>query len=91
MEALHPLAAEQLVVNGEARRGGQVVGGVHAGEEAIALVARVAKPGEGVQDTVGVDHQGRAVMLDRRLDDRPLPPLVDSLGDQLQPGGVRHP
>ena len=43
-EPLDPVAVEQLVVDGEAGLGRQVVGGVQAGEEAVALAGRVAQP-----------------------------------------------
>src|SRR4051794_2009071 len=91
VQALHALAAEELVVDGEARGRREVVGGVDAGKEAVALVGGLTEPGERVQDALRVDDQRRAVVLDRGLDDRSLPPLLDRLSDELKSWSVRHP
>ena len=62
-QALDARHVEQLVVDAESRLAGQVVGGVEAGQERVLLARRVAQPAEHVEDALGVDDQGRLVVL----------------------------
>src|SRR4051812_40502995 len=63
-EPLHAVAAEQFVVDAEAGLRGQVVGGVEAGEEAVLLSRRVAQPAEHSEDLLGIDEQGRLLVVE---------------------------
>jgi hypothetical protein len=63
-QPLDPIPVEQLVVDGEARLGRKVIGGVQAGEEAVALAWGVVQPAQHGEDLGGVDYQCRLTSVE---------------------------
>src|SRR5215212_689917 len=91
-EPLAPLGREQLVVDGEPRLGGEVVGAVEARQHVEALVGLVAHEGEHAVYVLGADVERRLVPEEDRVpyrslaDRRAQPP-----GHELEARGVDHP
>ena len=56
-------------MDAEAGFGRQVVGGVKAGEEGVALAGRVAQPAQHGEDLLGVDDQRRLVAVEAGVED----------------------
>ena len=89
-EPFDPRHVEQLVVDGEAGLGGEVVDAVDAGEEAELVTGRVLEVGEHLAHPLGVDEQRRLPVLVRGAGHGAVVARVDLLREQLQSGGVDH-
>src|ERR1700709_254089 len=87
-DALHPVAVEELVVDGEARVGGEVVDAVQAGEEAVAVAGLLAQPAQHLEDLLGVGDQRRLATVEGGGEDGAGVVTLDFPPDQLQSRGV---
>jgi hypothetical protein len=85
--AVHGAHVEQLVLHSEARLLGVVIHSVYRREEAEPALAQ---PPERRTHGGGVDDQRRAVAEVDRVEDALRVLVAELLGEQLQPGCVRH-
>src|SRR4051794_41138938 len=89
-DTLDPVAVDQLVVDAEARFGGQVVGGVEAGEEVVALARLLLQPAQHLKHASGVDDQRRLAAVEGGGEDGAGAVTIDFSPDQLESGSVRQ-